>query len=147
MPIVAQPTAIAGTIQCTDGKELQPNQNRPIGRSTDSVFTSMCVGVIIITIISIYQERIAMRFGKHTTSPEGRLGKDAHSSTANRDSRHDPVHGWERTPTEPEQANRIIITIISIYQERIAMRFGKHTTSPEGRLYFVCVANRTRIGQ
>lgn len=33
-------------------------------------------------------------------------GKDAHSSTANRDSRHDPVNGWERTPTEPEQANR-----------------------------------------
>lgn len=32
-------------------------------------------------------------------------GKDAHGSTSNRQSRHDPVNRWERTPTEPEQAN------------------------------------------
>lgn len=51
---------------------FRTNHNFTI-EQTGAVFTSMCVGVIIITIISIYQERIAMRFGKHTTSPEGRL--------------------------------------------------------------------------
>lgn len=40
---------------------------------TGAVFTSMCVGVILITIISIYQERIAKHFGMHTTAIEGRL--------------------------------------------------------------------------
>lgn len=38
-----------------------------------AVFTSMCVGVILISIISIYQERIAARFGFKTTAAEGRL--------------------------------------------------------------------------
>lgn len=51
---------------------FRTNHNFTI-EQTGAVFTSMCVGVIIITIISIYQERIARRFGKHTTSPEGRL--------------------------------------------------------------------------
>ncbi|KAJ5991452.1 hypothetical protein N7499_003868 [Penicillium canescens] len=40
---------------------------------TGAVFTSMCVGVIIITIISIYQERVAKHFGLHSTAAEGRL--------------------------------------------------------------------------
>lgn len=33
----------------------------------------------------------------------------------------------------------IIITIISISQEKIAMRLGKLSSSTESRLYFVCV--------
>lgn len=40
---------------------------------TGAVFTSMCVGVIIITIISISQEKIAMRLGKLSSSTESRL--------------------------------------------------------------------------
>ncbi|KAJ5093602.1 hypothetical protein N7456_009463 [Penicillium angulare] len=40
---------------------------------TGAVFTSMCVGVIIITIISLVQEKIAMRFGKLSSSAEARL--------------------------------------------------------------------------
>ncbi|KAJ5136380.1 Major facilitator superfamily domain general substrate transporter [Penicillium atrosanguineum] len=38
-----------------------------------AVFTSMCVGVIIITCISIWQEKIAAHFGKLSSSAEGRL--------------------------------------------------------------------------
>ncbi|CAG8920156.1 unnamed protein product [Penicillium salamii] len=38
-----------------------------------AVFTSMCVGVILISIISIYQERIAARFGLKSAAAEGRL--------------------------------------------------------------------------
>lgn len=33
----------------------------------------------------------------------------------------------------------ILILIISIWQEKIAARFGKLSSSAEGRLYFVCV--------
>jgi hypothetical protein len=33
----------------------------------------------------------------------------------------------------------ILITIISILQEKIAARFGKLSSSAEGRLYFVCI--------
>lgn len=51
---------------------FRTNHNFTI-EQTGAVFTSMCVGVIIITVISIYQERIAMRFGKYSSSPEGRL--------------------------------------------------------------------------
>ncbi|KAJ5112811.1 Major facilitator superfamily domain general substrate transporter [Penicillium argentinense] len=40
---------------------------------TGAVFTAMCVGVVLITIISISQEKIAMRFGKLSSSAEGRL--------------------------------------------------------------------------
>lgn len=39
IPIVAQPTAIEGTIQCTEGKEVQPNQKRPMGNKMDSTQT------------------------------------------------------------------------------------------------------------
>ncbi|CAG8017505.1 unnamed protein product [Penicillium olsonii] len=38
-----------------------------------AVFTSMCVGVILISVISIYQERIAARFGLKSAAAEGRL--------------------------------------------------------------------------
>ncbi|KAL5363336.1 major facilitator superfamily domain-containing protein [Aspergillus floccosus] len=38
-----------------------------------AVFTSMCVAVIFATIISIYQEKIAMRFWKLPRTPEARL--------------------------------------------------------------------------
>ncbi|KAJ5613230.1 hypothetical protein N7510_006424 [Penicillium lagena] len=40
---------------------------------TGAVFTAMCVGVIFITVISIWQEKIAMRFGRLSKSAEGRL--------------------------------------------------------------------------
>ncbi|KAJ5377055.1 Major facilitator superfamily domain general substrate transporter [Penicillium cosmopolitanum] len=40
---------------------------------TGAVFTAMCVGVVLITIISITQEKIAARFGKLSSSAEGRL--------------------------------------------------------------------------
>ena len=33
----------------------------------------------------------------------------------------------------------IISTILSIWQEKVAMRFGKLSTTPEGRLYFSCI--------
>lgn len=39
MPMVEHPTAKAGTIHGTDGKEVQPNQNIPMGKSTDSTQT------------------------------------------------------------------------------------------------------------
>ena len=51
---------------------FRTNHNFTI-EQTGAVFTSMCVGTILILIISIYQDRIAMRFGKHSTSPEARL--------------------------------------------------------------------------
>jgi hypothetical protein len=37
--------------------------------------TAMCVGAIIATVVSIYQERVAVRFGfgKLGSTPEGRL--------------------------------------------------------------------------
>ncbi|KAL4928630.1 MFS transporter [Aspergillus undulatus] len=38
-----------------------------------AVFTSMCVGAILITIISIYQEKIANRFNLLPSTPEARL--------------------------------------------------------------------------
>ncbi|KAJ5083993.1 Major facilitator superfamily domain general substrate transporter [Penicillium alfredii] len=38
-----------------------------------AVFTAMCVGVILITLISIWQERIALRLGKLSSSAEARL--------------------------------------------------------------------------
>lgn len=40
---------------------------------TGAVFTSMCVGVILISVISIYQDRVAARFGFKSAAAEGRL--------------------------------------------------------------------------
>ncbi|KAL4886729.1 major facilitator superfamily domain-containing protein [Aspergillus karnatakaensis] len=40
---------------------------------TGAVFTSMCTGAIIITIISIYQEKLATRFNLLPRTPEARL--------------------------------------------------------------------------
>ncbi|KAJ5928507.1 Major facilitator superfamily domain general substrate transporter [Penicillium verhagenii] len=40
---------------------------------TGAVFTSLCVGVVIITLISIYHESIAAKFGKLPSTAEGRL--------------------------------------------------------------------------
>ena len=40
---------------------------------TSAVFTAMCVGALLSTVLSIYQEKIAMRYGKHSSTPEGRL--------------------------------------------------------------------------
>lgn len=33
----------------------------------------------------------------------------------------------------------ILATLLSIYQEKIAIRFGKMSNTPEGRLYFACI--------
>lgn len=33
----------------------------------------MCVGAILATFLSIYQEKVALRFGKLSSTPEGRL--------------------------------------------------------------------------
>ncbi|CBF89363.1 hypothetical protein AN0498.2 [Aspergillus nidulans FGSC A4] len=40
---------------------------------TGAVFTSMCVGSLLITVISIYQEKIANRFNLLPATPEARL--------------------------------------------------------------------------
>ncbi|KAL4918319.1 major facilitator superfamily domain-containing protein [Aspergillus aurantiobrunneus] len=40
---------------------------------TGAVFTSMCVGSLLITIISVYQEKLATRFNLLPSSPESRL--------------------------------------------------------------------------
>lgn len=33
----------------------------------------------------------------------------------------------------------VLATVLSIYQEKVALRHGKLSTTPEGRLYFSCV--------
>ncbi|KAI4239514.1 MAG: hypothetical protein LQ352_007791 [Teloschistes flavicans] len=38
-----------------------------------AVFSSMCVGALLSTALSIYQEKIAIRYGKMSSTPEGRL--------------------------------------------------------------------------
>lgn len=38
-----------------------------------AVFASMCVGAVLATILSIYQEKIARHYGKISSTPEGRL--------------------------------------------------------------------------
>ncbi|KAL8724292.1 MAG: hypothetical protein Q9181_006895 [Wetmoreana brouardii] len=38
-----------------------------------AVFSSMCVGALLSTVLSIYQEKIALRYGKLSSTPEGRL--------------------------------------------------------------------------
>ncbi|KAH7402631.1 major facilitator superfamily domain-containing protein [Pyrenochaeta sp. MPI-SDFR-AT-0127] len=42
-------------------------------QQANAVFASMCVGSIISTVLSIYQEKIAKRYGKLINTPEGRL--------------------------------------------------------------------------
>ena len=38
-----------------------------------AVFAAMCVGALFSTILSIYQEKVARHYGKHSSTPEGRL--------------------------------------------------------------------------
>ena len=38
-----------------------------------AVFASMCVGALLATILSIYQEKVARHYGKLSSAPEGRL--------------------------------------------------------------------------
>lgn len=38
-----------------------------------AVFAAMCIGTILSTILSIYQEKIAKHYGKLSSTPEGRL--------------------------------------------------------------------------
>ncbi len=47
------------------------------------------------------------------------------------------VIGLTRVPAISVGA--IISTILSIWQEKVAMRFGKLSSTPEGRLYFSCI--------
>ena len=42
-------------------------------QQANAVFASMCIASILATILSIYQEKIAKRYGKITNTPEGRL--------------------------------------------------------------------------
>lgn len=42
-------------------------------QQANAVFASMCIGSIISTFLSIYQEKIAKRYGKEINTPEGRL--------------------------------------------------------------------------
>lgn len=37
----------------------------------------------------------------------------------------------------------LISTVISVFQEKVARRYGKMTSTPEGRLYFSCVQLRS----
>jgi hypothetical protein len=42
-------------------------------QQANAVFASMCTASILATILSIYQEKIARKYGKLANSPEGRL--------------------------------------------------------------------------
>ena len=42
-------------------------------QQANAVFAAMCIGSILATILSIYQEKIARRYGKLIGTPEGRL--------------------------------------------------------------------------
>ena len=42
-------------------------------QQANAVFSAMCVGAILATILSIYQEKVAKRYGKLANTPEGRL--------------------------------------------------------------------------
>jgi MFS family permease len=42
-------------------------------QQANAVFAAMCVGAILATILSIYQEKLARKHGKLISSPEGRL--------------------------------------------------------------------------
>jgi MFS family permease len=42
-------------------------------QQANSVFSAMCVGAILATVLAIYQEKIAKRYGKLANTPEGRL--------------------------------------------------------------------------
>lgn len=42
-------------------------------QEANAVFAAMCIGAILATILSIYQEKIAKRYGKLASTPEGRL--------------------------------------------------------------------------
>lgn len=42
-------------------------------QQANAVFASMCVASIFATVLSIYQEKIAKKYGKITSTPEGRL--------------------------------------------------------------------------
>ena len=42
-------------------------------QQANSVFTSMCLGSIFATVLSIYQEKLAKAHGKLASTPEGRL--------------------------------------------------------------------------
>jgi multidrug resistance protein len=51
---------------------FQSNHNFTL-QQANAVFASMCIASIFATILSIYQEKIARKYGKLVNSPEGRL--------------------------------------------------------------------------
>lgn len=57
------------------GLYLQVSLIAPLrrGKTRNNVCAAMSVGSILSTFLSIYQERIAVRFGKLSSTPEGRL--------------------------------------------------------------------------
>lgn len=42
-------------------------------QESNAVFAALSIGALLATVVSLYQERVAARFGKHSTTPEGRL--------------------------------------------------------------------------
>jgi len=42
-------------------------------QQANAVFAAMCIASVLATLLSIYQERIAKKYGKLSTTPEGRL--------------------------------------------------------------------------
>ncbi|KAL8794373.1 MAG: hypothetical protein Q9195_003071 [Heterodermia aff. obscurata] len=42
-------------------------------QQTGAVFTAMCIGAALSTLLSIYQEKVARHYGKMSSTPEGRL--------------------------------------------------------------------------
>jgi multidrug resistance protein len=51
---------------------FQTNHNFSL-QQANAVFAAMCIASILATILSIYQEKIARKYGKLTNTPEGRL--------------------------------------------------------------------------
>ncbi|KUL82689.1 hypothetical protein ZTR_09415 [Talaromyces verruculosus] len=51
---------------------METNHNFTVAQSGD-VFAAISVGAILATLLSIYQEKIAIRVGKMSNTPEGRL--------------------------------------------------------------------------
>ncbi|PCG88223.1 Major facilitator superfamily domain, general substrate transporter [Penicillium occitanis (nom. inval.)] len=51
---------------------METNHKFTVAQSSD-VFAAISVGAILATLLSIYQEKIAIRFGKMSNTPEGRL--------------------------------------------------------------------------
>lgn len=96
------------------------------------LYSTPCLVLFHIVSLQSFHE-----LGLSGPSTEGHLVTDTRPSV------FETVHDFNL-----QQANAIfaalsigavLATILSLYQERIAARFGKHSTTPEGRLYYACV--------